>query len=413
MKYLSLLLMLVLSSNWTLADDWPQWRGPNRTDVSSEKGLLQKWDAGGPKKLWTSKEGGLGYSGFSVVGNHVFTMGLEIDGDQEFVICLDAKDGSKKWSSNIGSRFKNGWGDGPRSTPTIDGEYCYALSGSGSLACLQTADGKVLWSTKMTELGGKVPFWGYCESLLVDGDKVICTPGGSKGAIVALDKKSGKVIWQSSDFKDQAQYSSPIKAVINNQPQYIQLTMKSLVAVSPETGEVIWKTDWPGRTAVIPTPIVSKNRVYVSSGYGVGCMAVEIAADNQVKQLWNNKVMVNHHGGVIMVDGKLYGYCDGRKGGWTCQDFESGEKIWNEPKKLGKGAIAYADGCFYCLSEGKGEVVLIKASEEGWQESGRFTLDPQTENRSPRGKIWVHPVVANGKLYLRDQEIIHCFDVKK
>ena len=413
MKHLNYVLVFLLMFSQSAADDWPQWRGPSRTDVSSERGLLQSWGEKGPKQLWTSKEGGLGYSGFSVVGDKLYTMGVEIEGTNEFVICLNIKDGSTQWKTTVGKRFKNGWGDGPRSTPTIDGDFCYALSGGGSLACISVKDGSIAWKKEMKDRGGKVPFWGYCESLLVDGKKLICTPGGSKGAVAALNKKSGEVMWQSKDFTDSAQYSSALHAVINNQPQYIQLTMKSLVAVSPENGKVLWKSDWPGRTAVVPTPVVSKNRIYVSSGYGVGCKAVEISPKNEVKELWQNKIMVNHHGGVIHLNGKLYGYCDGRKGGWTCQDFETGEKVWNETGKLGKGAIAYADGCFYCLSESKGEVVLIKESTEGWQETGRFTLDPQTKHRSSRGKIWVHPVIANGKLYLRDQEIIFCFDVKK
>lgn len=413
MKHASFVLVLLISFSQVTADDWPQWRGPDRTDVSQESGLLQAWGEGGPKKVWTSQEGGLGYSGFAVVGDNVYTMGLEIDGDDEFVICLSAKDGSKKWKTAIGNRYKNGWGDGPRSTPTIDGDHCYALTGKGNLACLSTKNGDVIWEKSMTDLGGRIPGWGYCESVLVDGDHVICTPGGPKGALAALNKKDGKLVWQSKDFTDGAQYSSIVKAEINNQPQYIQLTMKSIVGISPEDGSIIWKSDWPGRVAVIPTPIVKGNRIYVSSGYGVGCRAIEIDSNNEVKQLYENRSMVNHHGGVIHVDGKLYGYCDGRRGGWTCQDFESGEVDWNETKKLGKGAIAYADGCFYCLSERTGEVVLIKASSEGWQETGRFKLTPQTTNRNPKGKIWVHPVIANGKLYLRDQEIICCFDVKK
>lgn len=406
------LLVVVIAGNATLVgEDWPQWRGPDRTDVSGETGLLQSWSESGPRKIWSSDEGGLGYSGFSIVGDSLFTMGLEIDGENEFVICLDTKDGGKKWQTNVGKKFENGWGDGPRSTPTIDDGHCYVLSGNGNLACLAATDGKLVWETTMQEFGGKTPFWGYCESVLVDGDQVICTPGGSKGAIVALNKKTGELIWQSKDFTDDAQYSSIIKAEIHGQPQYIQLTMKSIVAIAPESGKVIWQSEWPGRTAVIPTPIVSGNRVYVSSGYNVGCKAIEIGEDHSVKELWQNRVMVNHHGGVILVDGKLYGYCDGRRGGWTCQDLETGEAVWNETDKLGKGAIAYADGCFYCLAEGSGELVLIKKSTEGWDEQGRFKLEPQTTHRNPRGKIWVHPVIANGKLYLRDQELIHCYDV--
>ncbi|MDG2467638.1 MAG: PQQ-like beta-propeller repeat protein [Pirellulaceae bacterium] len=411
MKFFCFVVVGIWSVGGVTADDWPQWRGPNRTDVSNEAGLLKSWPADGPKRDWLSKAGGLGYSGFSVVGNHLFTMGLEIGGDDEFVVCLDVKNGETKWKTNVAKIFKNGWGDGPRSTPTIDDGHCYVVSGNGVVACLKSSDGTVVWEKTMQDLGGKTPFWGYCESVLVDGKNMICTPGGKDGAVVALNKKTGEIVWQSKDFQDGAQYSSPIKAVINNQPQYIQLTMKSLVSLSPVDGSVLWKSDWPGQTAVIPTPIVKGNRVYVSSGYRVGCMSVEVAADNSVKQVWKNQVMVNHHGGVILVGEHLFGYSDGRKGGWTCQSFADGEQVWAENKALSKGAIAYADGKFYCLSESKGEVVLIDAAVEGWKEAGRFKLEPQTENRSNRGKIWVHPVIANGKMFLRDQELIYCYDI--
>lgn len=413
MTRLTLCAFCLLGTSLCSADDWPQWRGPNRSDVSNETGLLKSWPDGGPKRAWMSKEGGLGYSGFSVVGNQVFTMGLEIDGDEEFVICLNAKDGSTSWKTGVAEKFANGWGDGPRCTPTIEGDHCYAMSGNGTLVCLSLTGGKEVWKKKMSDFGGRVPFWGYCESVLIDGDNLICTPGGKQGAILALNKKTGETVWQSKDFTEGAQYSSIVKATINETPQYIQLTQKALVAVSPKDGSVIWKSDWEGRTAVIPTPIVRENMIYISSGYNVGCKVVEISEDNKPSDVWQNKVMVNHHGGVILKDDCLYGYCDGRKGGWTCQDLKSGEAVWNDSKKLGKGAIAYADGKFYCLSEQKGEVVLLDASKDGWKEGGRFTLSPQTENRSPRGKIWVHPVIANGKLYLRDQELIYCYDVAK
>lgn len=391
------------------AEDWPQWRGPNRDDVSTETGLLQQWPEGGPEKLWTSDKGGLGYAGFSVVGDELFTMGLE--DDKEFVVCMDANDGSVKWSTVIADRFENNWGDGPRSTPAVDGNFVYAMSGRGTLACLRRQSGEIAWSREMQDLGGETPFWGYAESPLVDGNKVICTPGGDQGTLAALNKANGEVIWRSTDLTDPAHYASTISATINGTEQYIQLTPSTLVGVNARTGDVIWKQEWPGKTAVIPTPIYSDGSVYVSSGYGVGCMKIDIGPDNTVTEEFTNKVMRNHHGGVILVDGNYYGYSDSV--GWVCQDGETGEVTWREKGELGKGAIAYADNRFYLQDEETGEVVLIEASTEGWSEKGRFKIEPQTERRKPAGKIWVHPVIANGKLYLRDQEIICCYDISR
>jgi outer membrane protein assembly factor BamB len=307
--------------------------------------------------------------------------------------------------------LENKWGDGPRGTPTVDGDRVYALSGAGTLACLQISDGKVLWSATMADLGGKVPGWGYTESVLVDGNQVVCTPGGSKGTVAAFDKSTGKMIWQSSDWTEGAQYASIVKAQINGEQQYVQLTMESFAGLDPKTGKVLWKVPFPGRTAVIPTPIVHDNHVFVTAGYGVGCKLVKIKPGNEVEEVYSNKLMKNHHGGVVLVGQHLYGHSDGV--GWLCMDFKTGEQVWAEKEKLGKGATASADGMLYCVEEGKGIVVLAEASPKGWSEHGRFTLDPQSTIRSSRGRIWTHPVIANGKMYLRDQELIYCYDVKK
>lgn len=388
------------------AGDWPQWRGPDRTDVSTEKGLLKAWPADGPKRVWMYRDAGLGYAGFSVADGLVYTMGAR--GQQEFAIALDAETGEQKWATKVGGRLGNRWGDGPRSTPTVDGDRVYALGGQGGLACLDAKTGKQKWSVTMQSLGGKVPGWGYTESVLVDGDKVICTPGGDKGAVAALDKMTGKTIWQSKDFTEGAQYSSPIVVEHAGKRQYIQRTMKALVGVDAASGDVLWKTGFPGRTAMIPTPIYRDGRVYIAGGYGTGCKQVRLGDDQSVTETFMNKVMKNHHGGVILVGDHLYGYSDGA--GWVCQDWKSGEMVWND-KSLGKGAIACADGMLYLVEEGSGKVALIDASPDGYNERGRFTLSPQTEQRSPSGKIWVHPVIANGKMYLRDQEIVYCYDV--
>ena len=389
------------------AGDWPQWRGPDRNDLSKETGLLKQWPAGGPKQMWLFKDTGLGYAGYSIAGGKLFTMGARAD--KEFLIAVEVKDGKELWSTPIASTLKNGWGDGPRGTPTVDGKFVYALSGQGTLICASIADGKELWRATMQSLGGKTPGWGYTESVLVDGKQVLCTPGGEKGAIVALDKQTGKVLWQSGDFTDGAQYASIISADLNGARQYIQLTMKSVVGLNSTDGKTLWRADWPGRTAVIPTPIQRDGFVYVTAGYAVGCQMVKVGSGNQLTGVYTNKVMKNHHGGVILVGNHLYGHSDGP--GWVCQDFKTGAEVWAS-KNLGKGAVGYADGMLYLLEEGSGTVALIDASPQGWKERSRFKLEPQTTRRNPQGRIWTHPVISNGKLYLRDQELLFCFDVK-
>jgi len=391
-----------------IAADWPQWRGPQRDDVSHETGLLKQWPEAGPKRLWLFEKAGAGYAGFSIANGQLFTMGVR-DGN-EVLLALDANSGKELWTAPIGDVLGNKWGDGPRGTPTVDGDRVYALGGQGTLICAQAKDGKVLWKRTMQELGGKVPGWGYTESVLVDGNRVVCTPGGEKGTMAALDKMTGKTLWQSSDWKEGAQYSSIVPATINGTPQYVQLVMQSFAGVDPNNGKVLWKVPFPGRTAVIPTPIVKGNHVLVTAGYGVGSKMVEIEQGNQPKDVYENKIMKNHHGGVVRVGDHVYGYSDGI--GWLCMEFNTGKQVWAERGALGKGAVSAADGMLYCLDEGKGTVVLAEASPKGWQEHGRFTLEPQSQNRSPQGRIWTHPVISNGKLYLRDQEYIYCFDVK-
>ncbi len=391
------------------ADDWPGWRGGNRSDVSQETGLLKSWPEGGPPRVWLSKKCGVGYSGFAVVGANVYTMGAYAN--DERLICLDAHTGDIRWRTVVtDSVLENGWGDGPRGTPTVDCEHVYAMAGEGTLVCIKADKGDLVWKVNMKDFGGRIPNWGYTESVLVDGDRVICTPGGGDGALVALNKLTGEKIWQSKEFTDLADYSSVIVVEHQGVRQYIQLTQKTLVGVAADDGRVLWTYSWPGRTAVVPTPIFRDGKVYIASGYGVGCGLVKLTEDS-AEEVYENKVMKNHHGGVILLGDHLYGYSDGV--GWVCQEFESGEQVWAEKNALGKGAVGCADGLLYCVDESNGEVALVAASPDGWSEKGRFKLDPQSEYRSPRGKIWTHPTIANGKMYLRDQEIVYCFDIKQ
>lgn len=393
----------------TFAADWPQWRGADRADHSPDTGLLKTWPDGGPKRLWMNTDVGLGYSGYALVGKRLFTLGLR-DGT-EYIIAVDTETGEEIWTTKAGDRLQNRWGDGPRATPTIDGDRVYALSGRGDLLCVRLSDGKEIWSVSMTKnLGGKLPGWGYTESVLVDGDLVVCTPGGEKGTLAALNKMTGKLVWQTSSITEGAHYSSPIVFEQGGKRQYARLIEKKAFGVEARTGDVLWTTYWPaGRTAVIPTPIYENGLFYITSGYGAGSKQIKLDGGSEPEDVWSNKVMKNHHGGVVKVGDYLYGYSDGP--GWVCQNWKTGDEVWAD-KSLGKGAIHYADGMLYCLSERKGEVVLIEASPKGWSEKGRFTLDPQTKRRSSQGKIWTHPVVISGKLYLRDQELLYCYDVK-
>lgn len=401
--------LCVANGNGLMAMDWPQWRGPDRDDTTIQPNVMTDWPDGGPRKLWVYSESGNGYSGPAIVDGRLFVLGTR--DRQDVLIALDAQEGKELWATPVGRLLEDSRGDGPRATPTVDGDHIYALGGRGDLICAKANNGTILWRVSMVEdLGGRVPGWGYSESVLVDGNRVVCTPGGEEGAIAALDKSNGRVIWRSEGFTDGAQYASPIKATIHGIPQYIQLTMDHVAGIAVEDGRVLWTSDWPGRTAVIPTPIVHENYVYMTSSYGAGCKLVRIKPDRSTETVYENKVMKNHHGGVVLLDGHVYGYSDGA--GWVCQKFMSGEMVWNE-RSFGKGSLTCVNKQLYCLEEGSGILKLVDASTEGWKPVDEFNLEPKSQIQRSPGRIWTHPVVANGRLYLRDQEHIIAYDVSK
>ena len=405
---IAFLATAVLTATPLLSADWPQWRGAGRVGHSPDTSILAPWPKSGPKQAWVFKDAGIGYSSFSIVGTRLFTMGARQESEQ--VICLDATTGKELWATSLGPVYENNWGDGPRSTPTVDGDHLYALSATGILACLNIKDGTEVWKVDVVKsLGGELQGWGYTESVLIDGDHVICTPGGQQGTMAALHKKTGAVVWQSSKLKGPAQYSSPIRIEVNGQPQYAQLLMNKVVGIAPKDGALLWETSFPGRVAVIPTLVFHDNSVYATAGYGTGCQMIKLdGAEPEV--VYEEKSITNHHGGVIVVDGKIYGHSD--KGGWTCQDFLTGKIEWQD-ESLGKGTCTYAAGHLICVDENDGTVVLATAKPDKWQEISRFKLAPQTSIRKKEGRIWSHPVVVNGRLYLRDQDLIFCYNVQK
>ena len=304
---------------------------------------------------------------------------------------------------------------GPGCTPTVDGERVYALGMGGELVCLQVKDGKELWRVSFAkEFGGRLPTWSYRESPLVDGDKVICTPGGADATLVALDKATGKTIWKSKvPDNPGAAYASVIAIDFEGQRQYLQLTARMLVGVAAADGKFLWRYDRPANKTGIncSTPIYHDGTVFASSAYGAGGGLVKLVKDGKdgvkAEEVYSTRSMENHHGGMIVLDGCLYGAHGGNGGGnLVCLDFKTGKVLWNE-RSVEKGSVAFADGRLYYRTENTGNVLLIEPNAKEYVERGRFRQPDRS--RSP---AWAHPVIANGKLYIRDQDVLFCYDVK-
>ncbi len=395
------------------AGNWPEFHGPRRDNISLETGLLKQWPADGPTKVWEIKNIGDGFSTVSVVGDRIYTAGDEAE--SSYVYGLNAADGSQLWKSKLG-KIGGQNGAGPRATPTFDEGTLYMIGQVGDVVAYRAADGRELWRKNLNgDFGGKMMSgWGNSESLVIDGANVICTPGGGGGTLMALNKKTGETVWRSKEFTDKAAYTSPVIADFGGVHQGVVYTDNSVAGISLADGKLLWRADRPGKTAVIPTPVVKVDdantaHVYVTSGYGIGCDLFKITAAGgkftAAPVYTGNKTMVDHHGGVILLDGLIYGHSD--QGGWTCQDMLTGKAKWADSKILGKGTISYADGRFYLRDEKNGVIVLLEANGDKHEERGRF----QQPDRS-RKSAWPHIVIANGKMYIRDQGVLLCYDVK-
>ena len=422
-RYASYLAVLLFSAA-TLAQaqqifDWPQWQGPNRNAISKETGLLQQWPAEGPKLAWKINGLGGGDGTPSVAAGKIF--GMSNRGVDEVVWALSEADGKTLWVARLGAAFNQNWPqskDGPGSTPTVDGERLYVLGLGGNLACLQTRDGKIVWQRSLvSDFGGSVPVWSYRESPLVDGDKVICTPGGPEATIVALDKLTGKTIWKSKvPDSPGAAYASAIAIDFEGQRQYVQVTAKALVGVAASDGKFLWRYDKPSNPHGIncSTPIYHNGFVFAASAYdnggGLAKLSKDASGNFKAEEVYFTNKMQNHHGGMIVFEGYLYGANGGNAGGaLVCLDFQTGNVMWDErrsERRTPKGSIAFADGRLYYRTE-DGTMLLIEPSAKEFLERGRFVQPERSKQPA-----WAHPVIANGKLYLRDQEVLFSYDVK-
>ncbi len=382
------------------AANWPQWRGPNRDGISKETGLLKQWPAEGPPLAWKATGAGRGYSSFSMSNGRMYTMGLR--GDREFIVAFDVATGKEVWASPHGTAFRNDRGDGPRGTPTIDGDRIYALGGNGDLSALEAKTGKVIWSKNvLKEFGGTNIRWGISESPLVMGNKLLVNAGGPGASIVALNKTNGAVIWKSQS--DEAGYSSGIPIQLNGGTQVIFFTAERAVGLDPNDGKLLWEYSKPSNNvANVATPVVRANRVFISSDYGTGGGVVEINPDNKAQEIWFTKEMRTHHSSAVLIGDHLYGFSSAIL---TAVKFDTGEIAWKD-RSVGKGSLVFADGHLYCFSE-NGVVGLVEATPTGYKEKGRFKIQ---QDSLP---TWTHPVVAGGRLYLRDQDTIYAYDVRE
>jgi outer membrane protein assembly factor BamB len=436
--------MMVAASS-SLAADWPQWQGAGRDGKSADTGLLKQWPENGPPLAWKFDKLGGGDSTPAIAAGKIFVMSHR--GDKEMVVALSEKDGSEIWASFLGPAFLEQppqSKEGPSCTPTVDGDRLYVEGLAGNVVCLQVKDGKIIWQRSLTEdFGGRRPMWNFRESPLVDGDKVIVTPGGTDAMLAALNKLTGQTIWKSK-MPDSpadaapapggagvnghggaggfggggggASYSSAIAIDFEGRRQYVQLTARALIGVAASDGKFLWRYDKPANRMGLncSTAVYSDGMVFASSAYGAGGGLVKLSkdADGGIKaeEVYAAKDMQNHHGGMILLDGYLYGATGGNEGGaLACMEFKTGKVMWDlrkDGQRRAKGSPAWADGLLIYRTE-DGAVVLIEPRPDKYTELGRF-------EQPDRSKLpaWAHPVIANGKLYIRDQDILFCYDIK-
>ena len=389
------------------ADDWPQWRGPHRDGVSTETGLADRWPSGGPSLRWRADGLGEGYGSVAVSDGTIYVQGSR--SGRSVVFALDGNGGGVRWERELGPRLRDGRGNGPRGTPTVAGDSLYALTGMGDLARVALADGSVRWRRNiLDDFDQRNISWGISESPLIEGDWVVVMPGGDGGAIAALDRETGETVWTSGDLTDRAGYSSlvavdlgdgddPLRAIVG-------FTARAGVGVRAADGELLWHYREPSnRTANVATPIYSDGLVFYTSAYGTGGGALRLRVNGDTvdsEEAWFESSLRNHHGGVVLYEGHLYGFLGNAL---ACVDFKTGEIVWRD-RSVGKGSLTLADGKLFLVGE-KHLAGLAEATPDGYRERGRFELEDHGE------PSWAHPVVSNGVLYIHNWGELLAYDV--
>jgi outer membrane protein assembly factor BamB len=386
----------------TVADDWPQFRGPRLDGISAEVGLLESWPEGGPPELWRVSLGE-GYSGISAVGGRLFT--LYAAAGEERLACFDATDGKELWSYRVGDKWNDMMGNGPRSTPTVADGVVYALGAHGALVALEAASGEELWRQELSEtLGARPPTWGVSTSPLVEGELLILDAGGRGGhSIVALERRTGKLVWHSET--DKAGYATPLPLTIGGARQVVMFTGTQVVGVDPADGRVLWKRPWRTSYDVnAATPVfIPPNRLFVASGYSTGGALLELAVDGdatRVSQLWTSPRMRNQFSTSVYYEGHIYGFDNATL---KCLDARTGEEKWSAREGFGHGALTLADGHLYVLGD-RGKLALVEATPEEFRQKSSV--------QALTGKCWTVPTLAGGRLYLRNEKQLVALDIR-
>jgi outer membrane protein assembly factor BamB len=407
---LSFILLLLLCGLVRAQDNISEFREENRTGVSAETGLLKSWPAEGPQLLWSNLELGKGNSSVSFGNNSIYITGTI--GADDILYALDMN-GKLLWQAIMGRAWNQSYPES-RATPTVEGKYIYTCSGYGDLACIDGTTGKIIWSYKASEINkGTYGNWGIAESILIDGDKIFYSPGGPETMTIALNKGTGKIIWKSASLNDKPGYVSPILIEYAGKKMLVNVSLGHIFAVDPSNGEILWKVAHEasprGDLIKCVTPIFHDGMVYVTGGYNTGGMMVKIADDgNSANMVWTDKVLDVHHGGVVLVNGYIYGanWLNNGDGNWCCLEWETGKKMWEEHWNC-KGSIIAAEGLLYIYDEKNGMVGLLKPNPEKFDLVSSFKV-----TLGSAGPFWAHPVIHNGILYIRHTNALMAYDIK-
>ena len=407
--HLVLLTSIAFGASRTTGPEWRQFRGSKRNGLSPEEGLLKEWPDDGPRLRWTARGCGEGFASVTVYRGKLFTAGSF--GGECRIVALDLK-GKRLWQARNGKEWTGSY-PGSRGTPTLYKGKAYHLSGQGRLGCYDCESGDEEWSRDILgDFGGKNIGWGVSESVLVTRGRVVVTPGGRDAALVALDAETGKTVWKTPvEGKQTTSYCSAVPIKVGSRRVVVTMLSKSVVGVAFESGKLLWRFPHTTKHDVnCASPVYSDGHLFVSTGYGTGSVLLRLEAVGsgvKAEEAWRNRTLDNHHGGVLLVDGHLYGAGHSNNGGkWTCLELRTGKELYNE-RGVGKGSATFADGMLYCLSE-KGEMGLVKADPRRHAVVSRFRIP-----KGGKGLVWAHPVVCGGRLYIRHGDLLYAYDVRR